>query len=34
MPQYDMYYESVTRALSKDGWTSTDEPYILAYKGL
>ncbi len=34
MPQYDAYHEPVKRALIKDGWTITDDPYVLAYKGL
>jgi hypothetical protein len=34
MPQYDLYHEQVRRALIKDGWTITDDPYILAYKEL
>jgi XisH protein len=34
MPQYDVYHEPVKRALIKDGWAITDDPYVLAYKGL
>lgn len=34
MPQYDAYHEPVKHALIKDGWTITDDPYVLAYKGL
>ena len=34
MPQYDVYHEPVKRALLKDGWAITDDPYVLAYKGL
>jgi hypothetical protein len=34
MPQYDVYHEPVKRTLIKDGWTITDDPYVLAYKGL
>jgi hypothetical protein len=34
MPQYDVYHEPVKRALTKDGWTITDDPYVIAYKGL
>jgi len=34
MPRYDVYHEPVKHALLKDGWTITDDPYILAYKGL
>ncbi len=28
------YHEPVKGALSKDGWTITDDPYVIAYKGL
>ncbi len=34
MPQYDLYHDEVKNALSKDGWTITDDPYTLEYKGL
>jgi hypothetical protein len=34
MPRYDVYHEPVKRALLKDGWTITDDPYVLVYKGL
>ena len=34
MPQYDVYHEPVKRALTKDGWTITDDPYVITYKGL
>jgi hypothetical protein len=34
MPRYDVYHEPVKRALLKDGWTITDDPYVIAYKGL
>lgn len=34
MPRYDLYHDEVKNALLKDGWTITDDPYILDYKGL
>ncbi|MDY7008396.1 MAG: element excision factor XisH family protein [Cyanobacteriota bacterium] len=34
MPQYDLYHNEVKNGLSKDGWTITDDPYTLEYKGL
>jgi len=34
MPQYDLYHEPVKRALMKDGWTITDDPFLIEYKGL
>ena len=34
MPKYDVYHEPVKRALIKDGWTITDDPYVLSCKGL
>ena len=34
MPKYDVHHEPVKRALIKDGWTITDDPYVLSYKGL
>jgi XisH protein len=34
MPKYDVYHEPVKRALIKDGWTITADPYVLSYKGL
>ncbi|MFB2878337.1 element excision factor XisH family protein [Floridanema aerugineum] len=34
MPQYDLYHDEVKNALIKDGWTITDDPYTLEYKGL
>ena len=34
MPQYDLYHNEVKNALSKAGWTITDDPYTLDYKGL
>lgn len=33
MPQYDLYHNEVKNALLKDGWTITDDPYNLEYKG-
>ena len=29
MPKYDAYHETVKRALVKDGWTITDDPFII-----
>jgi len=34
MPQYDVYHDAVKRALIKDGWTITDDPFIIEFKGL
>lgn len=34
MPQPDLYHSPVKRALIKDGWTVTDDPYYIEYKGL
>ncbi|MCI0389274.1 MAG: fatty-acid synthase [Acidobacteria bacterium] len=34
MPKRDAYHEIVKRALDKDGWTITDDPMRLKYKGL
>jgi len=34
MPQRDFYHETVKRVLIKDGWTITDDPFTLEYKGL
>src|SRR5215510_6624640 len=34
MPRYDVYHEPVKHALIKDGWTITDDPFIIEYKGL
>lgn len=31
MPQYDMYHDTVKRALQKDGWTITHDPFTLRY---
>jgi XisH protein len=30
MPKYDVYHEPVKRALIKDSWTITDDPYVLS----
>jgi len=32
--EYDVYHELVKRVLIKDGWTITDDSYVLSYKGL
>ena len=29
MPQYDAHHETVKRALEKDGWTITDDPFTI-----
>lgn len=34
MPQYDAYHETVKRALVKDGWTITHDPFIIQYDDL
>ncbi|MEM9214991.1 MAG: element excision factor XisH family protein [Cyanobacteria bacterium P01_F01_bin.150] len=34
MPQYDLYHDAVKRALVKDGWTITDDPFTLEYDDL
>lgn len=34
MPQYDLYHDLVKRALVKDGWRITDDPFVIQYKGL
>jgi hypothetical protein len=34
MPQKDLYHEPVRRALIKDGWTITDDPFVIQYKEL
>ena len=34
MPQYDLYHETVKRALVKDGWVITDDPFTIEFKGL
>ncbi len=30
MPQYDLHHATVRRALEKDGWTITDDPFIIS----
>ncbi|MFM7448831.1 MAG: XisH family protein [Leptolyngbyaceae cyanobacterium] len=32
MPAKDIYHEAVKRALVKDGWTITADPYIIKYE--
>jgi len=32
MPAKDVYHETVKKALIKDGWTITADPYIIKYK--
>ena len=34
MPQHDLYHDNVKRALLKDGWTITDDPFIIEFKGV
>lgn len=34
MPRYDLYHEQVKQALIKDGWTITDDPFLVEYKGM
>jgi hypothetical protein len=34
MPQPDLFHPSVKQALIKDGWTITNDPYYIEYKGL
>jgi len=34
MPPYDLYHENVKRALVKDGWTITADPFVIEFKGL
>ena len=34
MPQYDAYHDIVRNALVKDGWTITDDPFVIEFKGL
>lgn len=34
MPRYDLYHEPVKRALVKDGWSITADPFTLEYKEL
>lgn len=33
MPRYDLFHDSVRTALAKDGWTITDDPFSIEYKG-
>jgi hypothetical protein len=33
MPQQDLYHQVVKNALIKDGWTITDDPLRIEYKG-
>ncbi|MBI1765228.1 MAG: hypothetical protein HYR56_27765 [Acidobacteria bacterium] len=32
MPRLDTIHEAVKQALINDGWTITDDPYIIEYK--
>ena len=34
MPTRDLMHETVKRALIKDNWTITADPYIIEYEGL
>ncbi len=34
MPAKDIYHETVKTALIADGWTITDDPYIIEYGGV
>jgi hypothetical protein len=34
MPQYDLYHDTIKKALVKDGWIITDDPFLIAYKGV
>ena len=34
MPAKDMYHDAVERALEKDGWMITHDPFIIEFKGL
>lgn len=34
MPARDIIHDAVRNALIKDGWTITDDPYIIAYEDL
>lgn len=34
MPRYDSYHNAVRQALIKDGWSITDDPFILDYQGV
>lgn len=33
MPKHDFYHDNVVRALIADGWTITDDPLTVSYKG-
>ncbi|MDQ4076776.1 MAG: fatty-acid synthase [Chloroflexota bacterium] len=33
MPRYDLFHDTVRAALLKDGWTITDDPFLIEYKG-
>jgi hypothetical protein len=32
MPARDFFHDAVRNALTKDGWTITDDPYVIEYK--
>jgi hypothetical protein len=32
MPAADQIHDAVKRALVKDGWTITDDPYVIRYE--
>jgi hypothetical protein len=32
MPPRDLYHEAVRRALTKDGWTITDDPFTMEFE--
>ena len=32
MPKLDIIHDAVKNALAKDGWTITDDPYIIRYR--
>lgn len=34
MPQQDLYHDQVRNALVRDGWTITDDPFHITYKGM
>lgn len=34
MPQSDLYHAQVRNALIKDGWTITDDPFVLELEGM
>lgn len=33
MPRYDLFHNTVRAALIKAGWTITDDPFLIEYKG-